>query len=204
MIIDWHAMKEEWIAAVQAELLPKLLADVRFKEGVGLINRFQLEIDVWKRTDKIRPLIEIGNELAAAECLLNSLDRGDSLLYEPPIMGTKKRIDFLKLSASGQHEWVEVKTIAPQWIDDEAGWQRFINIAQEFPKNSRLVVAKEWGGAAISGQSIKARWSFIQRTVEVEGEVSASVHDLGVRNLLRSAEGMEAGRDEASKLQGRV
>ncbi|MDQ2841667.1 MAG: hypothetical protein M3Y72_11635, partial [Acidobacteriota bacterium] len=38
----------------------------------------------------------------------------------------------------------------------------------------------------------------------LQREVSASVHDRGVTNLLRSAEGMEAGRDEASKLQGRV
>jgi hypothetical protein len=168
MGIDWNAMKEEWIAAAQAELLPKLLADERFKDGKKLTDRFQLEIDTWRKTDSFKPVIEIGNELAAAECLLDSLNDGDCLMYEPPMAGTKKRIDFLKLSAAGQHEWIEVKTVAPSWVDDETGWERFMKIAQAFPDNANLVVAKEWAGAAIAGQEIKARWSFIQRTAEVE------------------------------------
>jgi hypothetical protein len=172
MIIDWQAMREKWIATVKAELLPKLLADARFTHGMKLIERFQREVALWRRTGKFRPVIEIGNELAAAECLLDSLNYDDGLLYEPPMAGTKKRIDFLKLNASGQHEWFEVKTVAPQWVDDEAGWQRFTKIAKEFPENARLIVDREWAGPATAGQFIKTRWSFVQRTVEAEARAA--------------------------------
>lgn len=168
MNIDWQAMKEEWIAEVSRSVLPKLANDTRFGRATELIDRFHHEIEIWRKTNSFRPVIEIGNELAAAECLLGRLSVGDSLIYEPPMPDTNKRIDFLKTNSAGAYEWIEVKTVSPQWADDEAGWLRFTRIAQAFPENSRLVVAKEWAGAAIAGQSIKARWSFIQRTVEVE------------------------------------
>lgn len=161
-------MRQEWLAEVQGRLLPALLSDGRLKEGKKLIARFEQEVETWKKTDKFRPVIEIGNEVAAAECFLNSLGKSEQLTYEPKMTGTQKRIDFQKIDAAGCREWFEVKTVAPQWADDEAGWQRFMRIAQDFPENARLVVEKEWAGAAIAGQAIKARWSFIQRTVEVE------------------------------------
>jgi hypothetical protein len=113
MVIDWQTMREDWIEAVQEEVLPKLPSDTRFNDGAKLTRGFELEVDTWKKTDGFRPVIEIGNELAAAECLLNLLKEGDSLIYEPPMAGTKKRIDFLRLSVSGQHEWVEVKKGCP-------------------------------------------------------------------------------------------
>jgi hypothetical protein len=172
MIIDWRAMRKAWIETVKAELLPKLLADSRFKNGVKLTERFQREVDLWSMTANFRPVIHIGNELAAAECLLDSLHYDDRLLYEPPMAGTKKRIDFLKLNALGQHDWVEVKTVAPKWVDDEAGWQRFTKIAKEFPENAQLIVNREWAGAATAGQFIKTRWSFVQRTAEVEARAA--------------------------------
>lgn len=81
--------------------------------------------------------------------------------------GTQKRIDFLMIKGSGHHEWVEVKTVAPEWVNDEAGWQRYMRIAEDF-KCARLIVDSEYEGAAVAGQAIKARWSFIQKTIEVE------------------------------------
>ena len=152
---------------MSCSILPKLASDTRFARAMDLINRFHHEIETWRKTDAFSPVIEIGNELAAAECLLASLAVGDSLTYEPSMADTDKRIDFLKISG-GAHEWIEVKTVCPKWVDDEAGWLRFTRIAQAFPENAKLVVAKEWAGAAVAGQSIKARWSFIQRTAEVE------------------------------------
>ncbi|WP_298215153.1 hypothetical protein [Acidocella sp.] len=46
------------------------------------------------------------------------------------------------------------------------------SLATDFPDNARLVVSRAGAGAAISGQEIKARWTFIQRTVEVEHKVA--------------------------------
>ena len=56
---------------MREELLPKLPSDTRFNDGAKLTRGFELEVDTWKKTDGFRPVIEIGNELAAAECLLN-------------------------------------------------------------------------------------------------------------------------------------
>lgn len=65
-----------------------------------------------------------------------------------------------------------MKTVAPQWQDDETGWQRFERIAAAFPDNAQMGVAREFGGAGIFGQSIKARWSFIRQTLELERKAS--------------------------------
>jgi hypothetical protein len=75
-------------------------------------------------------------------------------------------------AADGSRSWIDFKTVAPQWQDDDASWERFENIAEDFPENSQLIVDRELGGAAISGQLLKARWSFIQRTVEAEGKAA--------------------------------
>ena len=172
MIIDWTAMRLAWIDEVRTALAPKLLADARFGGANDLLGRFEREIAAWQRGGSFRPVIEFGNELAAAECLLSTLGHDGQMFYEPPITGSKKRIDFLLVDANGGRDWVEVKTVAPTWVDDDPGRQRFTRIAQAFPANAQLVVAREWAGAAIAGQSIKARWSLIQRAAEVEARAA--------------------------------
>lgn len=197
MNVDWQAMKEEWIAEVSRSILPKLASDSRFGRVTDLIDRFHHKIETWRKTNAFRPVIETGNELAAAECLLASLAVGDSLTYEPPMAGTDKRIDFLKISGAGAYEWIEVKTVSPKWADDEAGWLRFSHIAQTFPENAKLAVAKEWGGSAVAGQAIKARWSFIQRAVEAEEQATfIPVNQRGPVWLLFCSTGFEWHQDE--------
>ena len=196
MTADKREEKDECIESVKAELQPKLLADIRFKDSARLNDRFLHEVDIWNRTGIFKPVIEIGNELAAAEGLLTRLHSGDRLIYEQSMAGTKKRIDFLIISESGQHEWVEVKTVAPEWVNDEAGWQRYMKIAEEFT-NAQLIVDREFEGAAIAGQAIKARWSFIQRTVEVEARAALIPHGLkGSVSLLFCSTGFDWHRDE--------
>jgi hypothetical protein len=108
------------------------------------------------------------NEIAAARAMLDSCTDIVELTYEPRLANTEKTIDFRIRFRSGNLCWVDVKTVAPGWRDDDASWARFEKIAAEFPPNARLVVDRTLGGAAISGQEIKARWSFITRTVETE------------------------------------
>jgi hypothetical protein len=55
-------------------------------------------------------------------------------------------------------------------MDDDPSWQRFERIASDFPGNARLVVDRQWAGAAISGQEIKARWTLIRRTQQAEAK----------------------------------
>jgi len=196
-MIDWQTMKKKWIDDVKNTLLPKLSRDSRFINSIQLINRFQSEIQVWEKTALFKPLIEIGNELASAEKLLDHLTANDTLTYEPPIIGTNKKIDFLINAASGAYEWIEVKTVAPQWVDDQAGWIRFTQIAQEAPENASFIARREWAGAAISGQAIKARWSFIQRAAEIEARAqSIPKNQSGPISLLFCSTGLAWAKDE--------
>ena len=126
----------------------------------------------WRAGGQVRPLVEDVNELAAAAAILKLGNHDIVILYEPPLAKTRKTIDFGLQWPDGTRSWVDVKTVAPTWSDDDASWTRFERIAADFPDNSSLVVRRAWAGAALSGQSIKARWSFIQRTVEAEQKVA--------------------------------
>jgi hypothetical protein len=163
---------EPWIAEVERRVFPILRADVRFKDAEQLIGRFADDVQRWRAGGQVRALVEDANELAAAAAILN-LDTSDvAIRYEPRLANTPRTIDFLLQWPDGTRSWVDVKTIAPTWSDDEASWTRFERVAAAFPDNSRLIVSREWAGAAISGQEIKARWSFIQRAVEAERKVA--------------------------------
>ncbi|WP_156427442.1 hypothetical protein [Novosphingobium sp. Fuku2-ISO-50] len=162
---------EPWIAAIEQQVFPVLRADPRLKDADKLIARFSGNVTRWRAGGEFRPIVEDANELAAAVELLR-LDASDVVIrYEPKLMNTAKSIDFSLEWPDGTRSWVDVKTVAPQWIDDGASWQRFENLEAAFPNNARLIVSRDWAGAAISGQEIKARWSFIKRTVEVEQKV---------------------------------
>jgi len=170
--IDWQASKEAWIDEARATWEPSLLGDPRFPDAAKAIKRFNQAIDTWraKRANafKFREVINIGNELGAAYALLGKLKTTDTLSYEPRLGTTKETIDFLVRGEDGSRGWIDVKTVAPQWQDDDASWKRFMKIAADFPDSARLLVHREFGGAGIAGQSIKARWSFISRALELE------------------------------------
>lgn len=159
---------EEWITAVEAQLIPALHGDARFQNSATLCDLFARKVKEWRSGAELKQIVEIGNELAAAERILREMAEGHVLEYEPSMAGTSKRIDFRVKWANDSCSWIEVKTVAPQWIDNEPGWERFRSIAANFPENARLIVDRNWAGSAISGQAIKARWSFLKRASEVE------------------------------------
>jgi hypothetical protein len=164
--------QEDWILRIRDELFPKLLADQRFVGGQELNAKFLAGIDLWHNGGEFKSIVETANELAAAECLLCSIGERDRLSYEPPMAGTKKRIDFLIERETRLYEWVEVKTVAPQFIDDYTGWRRYLAIAGEFTQSASFLTDRQHLGSAIAGQAIKTRWSFIQRTAEVEARAA--------------------------------
>jgi hypothetical protein len=167
---------DRWIARIDGELLPRLRADARFKEAEKLIDRFTGHVADWRAGGAVRALTEDANELAAAAAIL-ALDGSDMVLrYEPPLRATRRTIDFVIEWPDGKRSWIDVKTVAPIWIDDDPSWRRFERLAADFPDNATLVVNRAWCGAAISGQEIKARWSFIRRTMELEQKI-ALLHD---------------------------
>ncbi len=170
--IDWEGSKLEWVNDARRLLLPRLLGDERFQDAVRLERRFEEDVSAWqaRRAEPrcFRGVINIGNEIAAAVALLDKCKDLASLRYEPPMKGTGQTLDFCLRDPAGHPVWIDVKTVAPQWLDDAEGWQRFKTLAADFPDNVRFGVQRAVGGAGIFGQAIKTRWSFVMRTIEVE------------------------------------
>ncbi|KAA0577783.1 hypothetical protein FZ983_19435 [Azospirillum sp. B21] len=172
IVIDWPASRMEWIDRIEAQLVPRLVDDQRFVNADALIGKVRrlaaLLGTAPENRDYIRALIEDVNEMATAASLLDRMEARATLHYEPPLAGTKKRIDFLVRSNDGRRAWFEVKSIRPSWDDGDASWQRFERLAADFPGNARLIVQRELAGAVIAGQAVKARWGFLSRTADVE------------------------------------
>jgi hypothetical protein len=167
-MIDWYASKEAWVGEVESSLLPVLGSDARLVGGDRLIARFTDAVSSWRGNGHFRPAIEYANELAAAAAILGKIELGATVHYESRLLGTKKSFDFMLIFPDGKCAYIDVKTIAPAWVDDEAAWQKFLEGAKSIPGNTHLIVDRDFSGAAISGQFVKARFSFVARTAEIE------------------------------------
>lgn len=184
-MIDWQASKAEWVADVLAHLIPRLTSDSRFVSADHLVSGFERSVERWRAGGEIRQAINCGNELATAAALLAELKPTDLLTYEPRLGATSKTIDFMVHAEDESREWIDVKTVAPQWNDGDKAWQRYIEVATGFPPAAQLVVSRDWCGAGIAGQEINARWSFVRRILEVEAKVaSLTAQEVGPVRLL--------------------
>ena len=172
MLIDWQASKEEWVTEFRARLVPRLMSDCRFASSGDLVAKFERSVERWRAGSEIRQLINDANELAAAAALLNVLKPDDVLRYEPRLSATRKTLDFLIQGQDGSRGWIDMKTVAPVWNNDDDAWKRLVEIAKGFSSNSQLVINRDFCGAAIGGQKLNARWTFVQRTIEVEAKAA--------------------------------
>jgi hypothetical protein len=189
-MIDWQASKVDWINDVRTILLPQLRADRRLVGLSALEQNFDNSVAAWQARGDFRPVINCGNELAAAAALLPRLAENAQLQYERRLLGTGKSIDFCVQAENGTVEWIDMKTIAPGWQDDADAWARLMQIAVQFPDNAQLIVDRQFGGAAIGLQAMKARWGFVQRTVEFERKLTLlSESEHGPARLLLCSEG---------------
>ena len=187
---DWKTAKEEWIGKLRAELLPLLAEDDRFSDSGAMAQRFEAAVLRWRKSNDFRPVINDANEMCAAGEILKNLRPTDRLPYEPRLRGTRKSIDFCVKWANGGLSWIDMKTVAPGWQDDDAAWERIQQITAVLPSHTHLVVRRDCAGAAIGGQMIKARWSFIQRTVELEAKIALLTDvERGPVRLLLCSEG---------------
>lgn len=190
LIIDWKASKESWIEEIRAGLLPRLAGDGRFPDANALAQRFEASVSHWRTSDAFRPVINDANELCAAAEILNDLSPTDRLLYEPRLRATPKSIDFCVEWADGGRSWIDMKTVAPGWQDDEVAWARIEQITTDLPANTHLIVQRDLAGAALGGRMIKARWSFIQRAIELEAKITLLTEaERGPVRLLLCSEG---------------
>jgi hypothetical protein len=155
MGIDWRASKEAWIDRVRRELLPGLTSDPRFPDAGRIVKRFEKAVAAWQMSDDFRPIVHDANELCGAAEILRELGPEDRLLYE-----------------HRRHCWIDVKTVAPELQNDDAAWERVLQIATAVPANANLVLDPDYAGAVLGRQMINARWSFVQRAIEAEAKIS--------------------------------
>jgi len=172
VIIDWQASKEDWIDRMRVDVVARLLADTRFAGAKAMVGRFEDCVARWHKGGNFRSVINDGNELSAAAAILDDMRSQDRLLYEPKLVQTPKSIDFCVVWADGARSWIDMKTVAPQWKNDTAAWEQFSRIANDFPDNAALIVDRAFCGAALGTQFLKARWSLIQRTIELEAKMA--------------------------------
>lgn len=181
---------QNWINNFKREIKPKL-EDQRFEDYKRFLELFDEKIDNWEKERNIRPLMEYANESCAAVSILGTMKEGEKLYYERKLNRTKKTIDFLIESSDGRLTWIDVKTIAPQWKDDEDNWERINKLRKESPRNATLYLFREGGGAAIGGVMINCRWAFIQRSKELEDKIELLEHsEYGEAYLLLCSEGL--------------
>jgi hypothetical protein len=171
-VFDWKAMNEDWIGRIRSDLIPELRADQRFVDSAVLAARFDASVERWGRGSPMRQVINDANELAAARALLNHMKLDDELFYEPRLKATPKTIDFLVRSADGMRYWIDVKTVAPTWRDDDAASARIQSLLSDLPGNTLLVT-----GAGNGNQGFNARFSFITRSVEFEQKLALLTDD---------------------------
>jgi hypothetical protein len=172
VIIDWQASKEDWIDRMRADVFARLVADTRFAGAKAVVGLFEDGVVRWRRGGSFRSVINDANELGAAVAILNDMRPQDRLLYEPKLTQTSKSIDFCVVWADGTRSWIDMKTVAPQWKNDTAAWEQFSRIASDFPDSATLIVDRDFCGAALGNQFLKARWSLIQRTIELEAKMA--------------------------------
>ena len=167
---DFDDLRRAVVEKVRNDLIPLIRDNGKFLGREKLVARFEDQVARWQTNEDFAQILETINEIAAAVAILNSTEDIIELAYEPRLSQTSQTIDFRISFASGRRCWIDVKTVSPRWLDDDASWQRFERLAADFPANARLVVDRSLAGAAISGQEIKARWTFIRRTQEVEAK----------------------------------
>lgn len=167
----YNGMMDEWVREVVPVYADKVDADPRFPDGKLLISAFDKAASLWmqrRSKDDIKAVTERCNELAAAAGLLDRLLEGHTLAYEPKLANTKKTLDFRVDGPVKPLLWVDVKTVAPEWVDTDAEWERFNALREELPANMHLVVNN--GGIGV--QMLKTRWSIYQRTREIENKLA--------------------------------
>jgi len=162
----FNGQMDEWIAEVADTYANILGSDARFPEAKVLLVGFDRAAALWAQRhskDDVKALAETANELVAAAAILSRLDGGQTLAYEPPLKRTKKSIDFLVMSSGKPHLWIDVKTVAPEWVETDHDWER--------------LEAVRFGEAAIGGQMLKSRWSLYTRAAEIEEKIESLVDE---------------------------
>lgn len=170
---------EEHIAAVEG-LYRRPLTDPgsRLAGGARLWSQFDEAVAAFRQHGRrqVAGVIERVNELVVArQLLLDASLASAEIAYEPEIVPGGTKFDFVATDAEGLPVYIEVKTVEPKTEDSDRNWQKAERRQEHLTPGNRYVVAKDWLGAAIFGNSFAARSSFMGYTLETEMKLAA--HD---------------------------
>jgi hypothetical protein len=164
------------IEAVEAHYRNLIIRpDSRLAGGARLWTQFQQAVAAWRvqqAPDRVAGIIERVNELAVAKGLLSDEAFADrTVQYEPTFLPDNRRIDFV-VPLDDEAEYHEVKTIQPRAEDNDQNWEKYEARSELFTPDANYIVAKQWLGAEIFGNSFSARSSFMRYTREFEDKLA--------------------------------
>lgn len=114
-----------------------------------------------------RQLSEKINEMATAKVLVEDHTIEGELFYEPDILPSGRKIDFVAKRAT-DNLYVEVKTVRPETPDNEVSWARYQELRRFHPENVNFIVREDWMGGMIYGNIFASRSKFLQYSLAFE------------------------------------
>jgi hypothetical protein len=117
-----------------------------------------------------RPLAEKMNELAVAKALLDDRHLAGTIQYEPNILPSGRRIDFVAIREADKL-YVEVKTIHPKTVDSKDSWNRFLELRQHHPANVEVLLEQDSMGGQIYANLIASRSKFLAYALDFESRL---------------------------------
>jgi ribosomal protein L30 len=148
----------------------------RIVRGGVLWNRFEAAVAAYRADPKEddRPITECVNELAVAKELAEDKAlKGRTIEYEPRLLLDGRKIDFV-VDRGDDNLYVEVKTVHPRVVDDQAAFEKFVERRQHHPKNVEFIVHPERAGGAVHGNEFAARGRFLEHTRAFEARLTAA------------------------------
>jgi len=112
------------------------------------------------------------NELCAARAILDNCGQDAILQYEPQLTKTPKSIDFRVDYPDAKHVYIDVKTIDPEWIDDDNVRRRQERSEKHMPANVMLIT-----DAAAHHQLTSSREKFLLYALELEEKIELLTDD---------------------------
>jgi hypothetical protein len=147
----------------------------RFPESHRLLDRLSaaLKAVVKHGWSKFSGIDEAHNEICVAIAILESREPPVArLLYEPPLVGTSKSVDFVAEYVGGATCFVDVKTIVPRSKDR---WEQYATAQGEgwLPDNVSVTLLKEWLGGELWHNKVAARSRMLEYASELESKLAA-------------------------------
>jgi len=111
------------------------------------------------------------NELAVAKVLADARDLRGPITYEPDLLPSKRRIDFVA-DCLRDNLYVEVKTIHPGTADAKKAWDRYLERRKLHPEQVNFIVEEDWRGGELYGDTFSSRSKFLDYTRAFEDRLA--------------------------------